>query len=223
MWGTVVNAAAIIAGALTGSVFNRTLPQRFQRVIFQGMGLFVMALGVSMAIKMERALISVFALLLGSIAGELLKLDVQIAKLGDWLKRNLKLKTEKFNEGFVSASLIYCVGTMAVLGAIEEGVGKYPAILLTKSVMDGFSSVALSASMGIGVAFSSLPVAIYQGVITLVAFLLTDTLNMAIINELSAVGGILLVGLSFNILEIKEIKVVNMLPSLVFVVVFMML
>ena len=219
--GTLINAAAIIVGAIIGTVFNRSLPQRYLSIIFQGMGLFVVVLGVSMSIKMEHVLVSVFSLLLGGLTGELLKIDKQLNNFGEWLKRSLRFKSEKFTEGFVSASLIYCIGAMAVLGAIEEGTGNFPAILLTKSVMDGFSSIAFAAALGIGVMFSSIPVALYQGIITLIAFLFADTLNMAIVNELSAVGGILIVGLGINILEIKEIKVVNLMPALVFVVVFM--
>ena len=223
MWGNLINAASIIVGGLIGTVFHRTLPQRYQAIIFQGMGLFIVALGISMSIKMEHVLISVFSLLLGGLTGELLKIDKQINTFGEWLKRSLKFKTEKFTNGFVSASLIFCTGAMAVLGAIEEGTGSFPTILLTKSAMDGFSSIAFAATFGIGVIFSAIPVFIYQGAIVLVAFLFADTVNMEIINELSAVGGMLIVGLGFNILEIKEIKVVNLLPSLIFVIVFMMI
>jgi len=223
MWGTLVNTASIIVGGFIGTVFHRTLPQRFQAIIFQGMGLFVVVLGISMSIKMEHTLVSVFSLLLGGLAGELLRLDQQINKFGEWLKRSFRYKNEKFTDGFVSASLIYCIGAMAVLGAIEEGTGKYPTILLTKSVMDGFSSIAFAAALGIGVIFSAASVAIYQGIITLITFLFADTLNMAIVNELSAVGGILIVGLGINMLEIKEIKVINLLPSLVFVIALMLL
>jgi len=223
MLGNIVNAASIIVGGLIGSVFHRTLPQRYQVIIFQSMGLFVMGLGISMSIKMEHVLVSVFSLILGALFGEMLRLDNQINTFGKWLKRSLKFKSEKFTNGFVTASLIYCTGAMAVLGAIEEGTGNFPAILLTKSAMDGFSSIAFAAALGVGVIFSAIPVAIYQGTITLIAFLFANTLNMAIINELSAVGGILIIGLGFNMLEIKEIKVVNLLPSLVFVVIFMLI
>jgi len=223
MWGNLVNAVAIIVGGLIGSLFNRALPQRYHTIIFQAMGLFIIFLGISMSLKMENILISIFSLLLGAITGEFLRLDKQITNLGEWLKRTLKFKSERFTEGFVSASLIYCIGAMAVLGAIEEGTGQYPTILLTKSVMDGFSSVAFAAALGIGVVFSAASTAIYQGVIVLFVFLFADTIDIAIINELSAVGGVLLVGLGINILEIKEIRVVNLLPALLFVVVFMII
>ena len=223
MFGTIVNTLTIIVGGFLGTVFNRTLQQRYQSIIFQGMGLFIVALGISMSIKMEHVLISVFSLILGGLAGEILKLDQQMNTLGEWLKRRLKFKSERFTEGFISASLIYCIGAMAVLGAIEEGTGSFPNILLTKSVMDGFSSIAFASALGIGVVFSAAPVAIYQGSITLIVFLFANNIDIAIVNELSAVGGILLVGLGINLLEIKNIKVVNLLPALVFVVVLMLI
>jgi len=222
MWGNLINAAAIVVGGFIGTVFHRALPQRYQAIVFQGTGLFVMVLGISMSIKMEHVLISVFSLILGGLCGELLRIDKQINTFGDWIKRSLKFRSEKFTNGFVSASLLYCTGAMAVLGAIEEGLGNYPTILLTKSTMDGFISIVLAAALGVGVVFSAIPVAIYQGFLTLIAFLFANTLDMAIVNELSAVGGILLVGLGINILEIKKIEVVNLLPSLVFVMVLMM-
>lgn len=223
MFGTIVNTVAIIVGGFIGTIFNKNLPQRYQTIIFQGIGLFIAALGVSMAIKTERVLISVFSLLLGGLTGEFFKLDKQINALGEWLKRILRFKSERFTAGFVSASLIYCIGAMAILGAIEEGTGHYPAILLTKSVMDGFSSVAFAAALGVGVIFSAASVAVYQGGITLMILLFADSVDAAIVNELSAVGGILLIGLGINILEIKDIKVVNLLPALVFVVLMMLI
>ena len=223
MWGNLVNAVAIIVGGLIGTVLHRTIPPRYQTIIFQGMGLFIIALGISMSIKMEHVLVSVFSLLAGGITGELLQIDKQLNIFGEWLKRKLKFKSEKFTSGFVSTSLLYCTGAMAVLGAIEEGTGNFPTILLTKSAMDGFSAIAFAAALGIGVIFSAIPVALYQGTIVLITFLFADQFNMTIVNELSAVGGMLIVGLGFNLLDIKEIKVVNLLPSLVFVVVLMMI
>jgi len=223
MLGNLVNVGAIIVGGFIGTVFHRALPHRYQAIVFQGTGLFVLILGISMSIKMEHVLISVFSLILGGLSGESIRIDKQINIFGEWLKRSLKFKSEKFTNGFVSASLLYCTGAMAVLGAIEEGVGNFPTILLTKSTMDGFISIVLAATLGVGVIFSAISVAIYQGTITLIAFLFANTLNMAVVNELSAVGGILLAGLGFSMLDIKKIEVVNLLPSLVFVIVLMMI
>ena len=223
MWGTLVNAAAIVVGSIVGTVFNRSLPERFQSMVFQAMGLFVMILGISMALEMKYMLLCVLSLLLGGLFGELLRLDVQMSNLGEWLKRKLNAKNSRFSEGFVSTSLLYCIGAMSILGSIEEGSGQYPTLLLTKSVMDGFSAVAFASAMGIGVLFSFVPVAIYQGSLTLLAMSFGEMLSGVMINELSALGGVLLVGLGINLLEIRQIKVVNLLPSLVFIIVMVAL
>ena len=215
MWGNLVNAIAIIVGGLAGTFFNKSLPERFQSIVFQCMGLFVCVLGVSMALKMEEILLCILSLLTGGLLGELLQLDVQMVKLGDWVKRRLKLKNLRFTEGFVTSSLLYCVGTMSILGAIEEGTGGYPSLLFTKSVMDGFSSIALASALGIGVVFSAFPVLIYQGAITLLAFLFGNLLDAGTIREISAIGGVMLVGLGINLLEIKQLRVVNLLPALI--------
>ncbi len=222
MWGTVINASAIVVGSILGTTFNRSLPERFQTIVFQGMGLFVAILGISMALKMEHILLCICALLIGGLLGELLRIDKQMQKLGDWLKRSMNAKNSRFSEGFVTASLLYCIGAMAILGAIEEGNGHHPTLLLTKSVMDGFSAIALAAAMGIGVMFSAAPVAIYQGIITLIAFFVGSMVSTTTINELSAVGGILLVALGISLLDIKKIQVVNFLPSLMIIVLLML-
>ena len=217
MWGTIINSAAIVAGGLIGTFFNKGLPKRFQSIVFQAMGLFTILLGVSMALKMEHMLLCVLSLLMGGLLGELLGLDTLLERLSGWIKRKVKVKNERFSEGFISTSLLFCVGAMAILGAIEEGSGQYPNLLLTKSVMDGFSSIAFAAALGIGVIFSAIPVLIYQGVLTLLVILFGSLLSEGIINELSAVGGVLLIGIGINLLEIKQIKVINLIPSLIFI------
>jgi len=138
-----------------------------------------------------------------------------MVKVGDWVRQRLKLNNKRFTEGFVTASLLYCVGAMSILGAIEEGTGNAPSLLLTKAVMDGFSSIALASALGIGVVFSAFPVFIYQGAITLLAFLFGNLLDSGTIHEISAIGGVMLVGLGINLLGIKQLKVVNLLPALI--------
>ncbi|MDR0660342.1 MAG: DUF554 domain-containing protein [Prevotellaceae bacterium] len=217
MWGTIVNSAAIIAGGLIGTFFNKSLPKRFQTIVFQAMGLCTIVIGISMALKMDYMLFCVLSLLAGGLLGELLKLDAQIDKLSSRVKRIVKIKNDRFSEGFISTSLLFCVGAMAILGAVEEGSGQYPNLLLTKSVMDGFSSIAFGAAFGIAVIFSSIPVFIYQGLLTFLVILFGNLLSEAIINEVSAVGGVLLIGLGINLLEVVRIKIVNLLPALIFV------
>lgn len=216
MVGTLVNVAAVIAGSVVGLLIGGRLPERLTRTAFQGIGLFSIAIGVSMAIRTSSWLVVVFGVVPGSIVGEAIDIDRHLTRFGDLLKRRLRLGSERFSEGMVAAFLLFCMGSMTVLGAIEEGLGRAPNLLLAKSVLDGFASVALAATFGIGVAFSVIPLLVYQGGLTLVAGSLQAMLADKVVNEVSAVGGLLLVGLGISILEIKRLKVINMLPALVF-------
>lgn len=219
MTGTLINAAAILVGGSIGMLLHSRLPDRFSKIVFQGLGLFTLFLGVSMALKTNEFLIMIFSILIGSVAGEAMRLEEWVNGFSEKIKNKFSLKGDRFTEGLVTAFLLFCVGSMTILGAIEEGLGDDPNLLLAKSVMDGFSSIALAAAMGIGVIFSIIPLIIYQGGLTLAASWAGDYFDIAVINELTAVGGILLLGLGLKILEIKNIKVINMLPSLVIVVI----
>jgi uncharacterized membrane protein YqgA involved in biofilm formation len=219
MLGTVINAGAVIVGSSVGLLIHSRLPRRITTIVFQGIGLFTLFLGITMAMKVGNFLVMIFSIVLGSIAGELLNVDGRITSMSEFLKRKIRLKSERFTEGLVTAFLIFCMGSMSILGPIEEGLGKPPNILLAKSVLDAFSSMALSASLGVGVLFSVIPLVMYQGGITLFAGYVQGFFTSALINELTAVGGLLLMGLGINILEIKSLKILNMLPSLVIVVI----
>lgn len=213
MHGTLINAAAVLAGSILGLLLHRKFPEKIREIAFQGIGLFTIFLGVSMALKGTQYLFIVISLLLGGIFGELLKLEERMNQFGEWLKLKLKSNNSKFTEGLITAFLLFCMGSMTILGAFEEGAGHPPNLLLAKSVMDGFSSLALAASLGVGVLFSVIPLLIYQGGLTVFAVSLQNVLSKAIILELTSVGGILLIGLGINILEIKKIKSLNLLPS----------
>jgi uncharacterized protein len=219
MLGTVINAAAVIVGSSVGLLIQSRLPQRITTIVFQGIGLFTLFLGITMAMKTGNFLVMIFSIVLGSIVGELLDVDGRMTKMSEYLKKKIRLKSERFSEGLVTAFLIFCMGSMSILGPIEEGLGKPPNILLAKSVLDAFSSMALAASLGVGVAFSVIPLVIYQGGITLFAGYVQGFFTNVLIGELTAVGGLLLIGLGINILEIKSLKILNMLPSLVIVVI----
>ena len=219
MLGTVINAGAVIVGSSVGLLIHARLPQRITTIVFQGIGLFTLFLGITMAMKVGNFLVMIFSIVLGSIMGELLDVDGRITSMSEFLKGKIRLKSERFSEGLVTAFLIFCMGSMSILGPIEEGLGKPPNILLAKSVLDAFSSMALSASLGVGVLFSVIPLVMYQGGITLFASYVQGFFTSALINELTAVGGLLLMGLGINILEIKSLKILNMLPSLVIVVI----
>jgi len=216
--GTLVNVVAVILGSAVGILVGNRIPDRINKNVFQALGLFTLMLGVSMALKGQLLLVIVFSLIIGTVVGELLSLDERIDRLSNMLMNLFRLKNPKFSEGMVTAFLLYCMGSMTIVGAIDEGLGNGSEILLTKSVMDGFSSIALGSVFGLGVTLSVVPMLIFQGGITLLAYVLGDFMAQEIITELTAVGGILLVGLGINILELKHIKVMNMLPSLLLVI-----
>jgi uncharacterized membrane protein YqgA involved in biofilm formation len=219
MLGTLINAGAVIAGSLVGLSIHSKLPERITKISFQGIGLFTLFLGVSMASETGELILVIFSIVLGSIAGEALDLDNYINRFSEYIKSKIKSDNDKFTEGFITSFLLFCVGSMTILGAIEEGLGGKPNLLLAKSVLDGFSSIALASTLGAGVLFSFIPLLIFQGAITLGAGLVQNFLTPEVINLLTSVGGLLLIGLGINILEIKKIKITNMLPSLVVAVV----
>lgn len=218
MVGTLINAGAVTAGSVIGMLIGSRIPDKISRILFHGIGLFTLFLGVSMALKTGNFLILIFSILLGSICGELLNIENGIDKLGNRLKTKLKTNNDKFSEGLVTAFLIYCMGSLTVLGAFEEGLGNKPNLLLTKSLLDGFAAVALTSTFGFGVLFAVIPLLIYQGALTLFASFLGNYLTESIINEMTAAGGIILMGLGITIMEIRQLKVINMLPALVFAV-----
>ncbi|MDK2896866.1 MAG: uncharacterized protein PWP04_986 [Candidatus Atribacteria bacterium] len=219
MIGTIVNAGAIILGSTIGILIHARLPQKISTIVFQGIGLFTLSLGISMAIKTNNFLIMIFSIVLGSIIGEILNIEALIDNLSHRLKRLVKSEDDRFTEGLLTSFLLFCMGSMTILGAIEEGLGNPPNLLLAKSLLDGFSSIALAASLGVGVAFSVVPLLLYQGGLTLFAGYLQNFFSTPIITELSATGGLLLIGLGISLLEIKKLKTINMLPSLIIVVI----
>lgn len=218
MQGTLLNVIAVLIGSTVGILIHSRLPERLVTITFQGIGVFTLVLGVNMAIGTSNFLIIIVSVVVGSILGELAGIEKRIEGFSSWIKEKTARGNQKFSEGFITASLLFCMGSMAILGAIEEGLGGEPHLLLAKSVLDLISSTILAASFGIGVIFSAIPLLLYQGGITLCAQALQDTVNTTMITELSAVGGLLLVGLGISILEIKKIRVMNMLPSLVVVI-----
>ena len=219
MIGSIINALAVIIGGLIGLIIHKRLPKYVTKTTFQAIGLFTIVLGVSMAIQTTQYLAMVISLVLGSIIGSILDIQSKIKSIGVYLKKKTRSNNDKFSEGFITAFMLYCMGSLTILGAIEEGLGNTPTLLLSKSVLDGFSSIALAASMGVGVIFSAIPLLLYQGGITLVTSFVQHSLSQILITELSAVGGILLVGLGIDILEIKKIPILNMLPSLVIILI----
>lgn len=218
MLGTVVNAAAIILGAAFGLSFKKGIPERVKHTIMQGIGLAVLLVGLSMALQTKQILVVILSLVLGGLTGELLNVEGGLARLGTWLETKVGGGAGEVGKAFVTTSLIYCVGAMAIMGSIEDGLNDNPRILFTKAALDGISAVVFASTMGIGVAFSSLPVFVYQGSITLLAALVKGALSPAAVAEMTATGGLLIVGIALNILNMKEIKVGNLLPSIFYAI-----
>ena len=220
MLGTIINTIAVITGSVIGLIIHSRMPRRITERVFQAIGLFTIFLGIHLATTTDNFLIMIFSMVIGTILGEWIDIDKAFNRFSEWLKKRLKTKnTSTFSEGFVTAFLLFCMGSLTILGAFEEGLGDEPNLLMAKSVLDGFSSIALAASLGIGVIFSAIPLLLYQGGLTLFASSLADYLTDPVINELTAVGGLLLLGLGLNILKIAKLKILNMIPALVIAVV----
>lgn len=216
MLGTVVNTFAIIIGGLLGLMFGQTLPDRIKKTVIQGIGLAVLMIGVTMAIQTKNSLVIIASVVIGGIIGELVDIEKRLQQFGQYLERRLSKNGQgaEFTKAFVTASLIYCVGAMAIMGALESGLTGNNTILYAKSMLDGITALVFASSMGIGVLASAIPVFVYQGVLTIMAGLLQGVLSTEIITEMGATGGLLIVGIGLNILEIKEVKVGNLLPGL---------
>ncbi|MDR1809552.1 MAG: DUF554 domain-containing protein [Prevotella sp.] len=225
MTGTFVNTGAVIVGSVAGLLIHSRLPKRLVDIVFQGIGLFTVTIGISMSLKSDNMLLLVVSIVLGAIIGQAIDLDKYLRHFSGYLQRKyaksdaVATESNRFTEGFITASMLFCVGSMSILGAIEDGMGKTPDLLYTKSLMDGISSIALSSSFGVCIAFSSIPLFLYQGGLTLFAGFIMQYMSEPMRNDMTAVGGILLIGLGINILKIKEISIINMLPSLIIVVI----
>ncbi|HZG59127.1 MAG TPA: DUF554 domain-containing protein [Anoxybacillus sp.] len=216
--GTVVNGACIAMGALLGKVFHR-IPEQVKTTVMSAIGLAVTLLGIQMGLKGEQFLIVIFSLVLGGVLGELWKIEDKLNKLGQWLERKLGANQEgNIAKGFVTATLLFVIGAMAIVGALDSGLRGDHRVLYTKSIIDGFTSIILTTTLGIGVIFSAIPVMLYQGTIALLAtqierWIPNDLLE-SFIAESTATGGILIVAIGLNMLGLTKIRVANLLPSI---------
>lgn len=220
MTGTFVNVAAILVGGTIGIIFRKKLPQKTIEVVFQGIGLVTFCIGISMFLKSQWLLVVVLSILSGGIIGGLLRLNSRIQKSSTQLRHHIKIVDEKFSEGLVTSFLLFCMGAMTILGSIDEGLGNGSELLITKSILDGFASIALSAALGAGVLFSVIPLFLFQGGITLLAMYAGSFFDTSIVYELSATGGVLLCGLGLNILNVTKIKVMDLLPAIAFAIIY---
>ena len=218
MTGTLVNTGAVVAGSLLGVMIGKRFPDRIKTIVMQALGLSVILIGLQMALSGTRPLLVIGSLLLGAITGELLDIEGRIAAMGEWLKRRFRSESPTFVQGFVTASVLYCTGAMVIVGAIRDGTVGDPSILYIKSLLDGVASIAFASSLGSGVAFSALSVFVIQGSITLLASKLAFLQGPGVIEAVTATGGLLILGIGINILEIKQIRVGNLVPALAYAI-----
>lgn len=218
MIGTIVNSVAVVIGCLIGFLIKGRLKTNISNTIMSGLGLCVLYIGVSGALKGEDTLLMIICIVIGALIGELIDIDKWLSRLGEIIERKVN-KVGKSNiaiaEGFVSVSLLFCVGAMAIVGSLESGLRGNHDTLFAKSLLDGVTSIILTSTLGIGVIFSAVTIFIYQGLITLGAGMLANVLSESVINNMTAVGSLLIIGLGFNILGITKIKVANMLPAVI--------
>ncbi len=217
MLGTFVNCLAIFAGCLVGMLFKNGIPERYNKTVMHAIGLCVLLVGVKSALGSDDLLVIIISLAAGALIGEFIGIEAYLKRLGDYLESkfsNPGSGKSGISTGFVTASLLYCVGSMAIVGSLESGLTGNHEILFAKSVLDGITSIILTASLGIGVGMSIVPVFLYQGGITLTAGLMKPLLVPAVVSQMSAVGGLLIVAIGLNILRDKKIAVGNMLPAI---------
>ena len=213
MLGTIVNSLTIAGGSLVGLLFKKGIPEKYNHTVMQAMGLCVMLIGVKGALGCNDLLIIIISCAVGSLIGERIGIENLLERTGNFLQKKISGTGTGFSAGFVTASLMYCVGSMAIVGSLESGLTGNHATLFAKATIDGIVSVILGSSLGIGVLFSSVSVLLYQGSITLLAGLLKPLLIPAVVSQMSATGGVLIVGLGLNMIREKKIKVGNMLPA----------
>ena len=214
MLGTIVNTVSIIAGSLIGLLFKGGISEKYNRTLMQAIGLAVVLIGVKTALKTDAILIVILSLAIGGILGELLGLEERLELLGNWIGKRLSKDSTGIARGFVSASLLFCVGAMAIVGSMESGLAGDHQTLFAKSILDGISSVFFASTLGIGVIFSAASVFVYQGFITMTASFLGQFLVPDVVSQMSAIGGLLILAIGIGLLEIKKIKVGNILPAI---------
>ena len=218
MLAVFVNTGTVLAGSLLGILLRERVNERLQKALMTVMGLVTVVIGVSSAIRTAEILCVILCLVIGTLLGEWLRIDSRIESAGDRLRARFAGKggQERFTEGFVTASILFCIGSMTIMGSLEAGISKNYSIIFAKSVMDLFSSMALAAAMGIGVLCSALFVLVFQGGLTLLAGFLAPALSSAAVTEMSAVGGTILIGMAVNLLDLgkERIRVANMLPGI---------
>lgn len=214
MIGTIINCTAIALCAMLGIMLRKGLPEKVSQTMMDGFGLLLIILGVQSGLAADNMVIVVISLILGALVGELIDIHEALERFGARIEKRVSGSGGQFGKAFVFTSLLYCTGAMAIMGPLEDGLRGDYKILLVKSLLDGISSLIFSASMGIGVLFSAIPVLVYQGSISLMAGAIKPFLTPAIMNNLTSLGGVLILGIGTNILKLTNVKIANLLPGI---------
>jgi uncharacterized membrane protein YqgA involved in biofilm formation len=219
MIGTVVNAGAVLGGSAIGMAAGRRLPERYKSILMQGLGLSVLLVGLRMGLSGQRPLLAIGCLLVGAVTGEALRVEHWLGELGGWLQARVRSRSATFVQGFVSASLLYCTGAMMIVGSIQDGTVGDPSTLYVKALLDGVAAVALASSLGVGVAFSAASILVTQGALTLLAAHLGFLQQPQVLDAVTATGGLLILGIGLNLLEMTSIRTGNLMPAVLYAVV----
>lgn len=219
VFGTFVNVMAIVGGSLTGLLFSKGIPDNYKETVISGVGLSVILIGLKSAFVAEDLMIVIISIVIGSVLGEFLQIEDKLQHLGNLLEKKIASKSKDrdsstFAKGFVTASLVFCVGSMAIVGSLESGLTGNHQTLYAKSVLDGVTSIIFASAMGLGVMFSSIAVLCYQGAITLSAVFMKNFLVPETIQQMTSVGGLLIAAIGLNMLGITKIPVGNMIPAI---------
>lgn len=222
MIATFINMVLVLIGGTIGVVFKNRISEKFSQSLVCVLGLCVLVIGIQSAVKTENMILVIISIIIGTLLGEWLNIEGHLYGLGESLKNKFgKGESSKtFAEGFLSSSLLFCVGSMAVMGSMEAGINSDYSIIISKSIIDGITAISLAATLGVGVLFSAFAILIYQGSITIISMYLGAFMSPVMITEMSAVGGILIIALALNMLEIRKTKPGNMLPAILVPVIY---
>ncbi|EOR20849.1 MULTISPECIES: DUF554 domain-containing protein [Clostridium] len=221
MLGTIVNSLMIILGSLIGLFIKGKVNEKLSSTIMNGLALCVIYIGISGALKGNNTIVMIISIAIGGLFGEIIDIDLKLENLGKRIEKRINNKKDNvsISEGFVTSTLLFCIGAMAIVGSIESGLNHNHNTLFAKSILDGISSIIFSSTLGIGVMISSISVFLYQGSITLAAGTLSYILNDVAISNMTAVGSLLIIGLGLNVLGVTKIKVSNLLPSIIIAII----
>lgn len=217
--GTILNIVTVLVGGGLGVLLGQRLPERMRETVMHGLGLVTLVVGIHLTLETQNVLIVLVSVLAGAVLGEWWRIDVGLERVSEWLRARMAQRASAhamahFTEGFVTASLVFCVGPMTILGSIQDGLTGDYSLLAIKSVLDGFAALAFASSLGIGVLFSALTILVYQGGLTLAAGLVQNLFTEAMIAEMTATGGVMILAIGLLLLDLRRIRVANLLPAL---------